>query len=181
METLYRYFDAQGALLYIGVTSRINRRMREHWESSEWFAKIARCEFQQFPDRKSVLEAEREAIISEKPLHNYAHNRPKREKLARLDVDAPEPGISAKFKTKPSRDGKESRHAINLRLVQIKPMHPANLLHEALGVPQYAVRQAIEAGQLGYVDLPNSTGTKMNRYVSGWQALDWLESLGAKP
>lgn len=179
METLYRYFDAEGTLLYIGVTSRINRRMREHYESSAWFAKVTRCEFEQFPDRKSVLDAERNAILSENPLHNN-HHKPRSRCRSTFDEN-PEPGVDAAFDAKGTWREKGSHHAVTVRLAEIAPMHDWNRLHEALGLPQYVVKRALENGEIGYIDIPNKVGTKFCRYISGWQALDWLESIGAKP
>ena len=74
---LYRCFDADGDLIYIGCTSNVKRRLSAHRASralaSRWLsAFMARHEIEgPFPDRAAGLAAERRAIQSEQPLFNY--------------------------------------------------------------------------------------------------------------
>lgn len=75
--SLYRHFSRDGALLYVGISLRPLRRLGEHGDS-KWFDEIAKVEMERFPTRLHALTAEREAIISERPIHNVIHNRPKR-------------------------------------------------------------------------------------------------------
>lgn len=70
---LYRHYDSEGNLLYIGMSLHILARLYQHSTSSNWFENIARIEIQHYPDRASVLKAEKEAIKNEKPRYNY-HN-----------------------------------------------------------------------------------------------------------
>ena len=69
-QVLYRHFDKDGVLLYVGVSGRLMRRLKEHHQNASWFSRIARVDVEHYPDRQSVLKAEIEAIQREKPLFN---------------------------------------------------------------------------------------------------------------
>lgn len=72
-QHLYRHFDKDGRLLYVGISLNAVARLGGHRASSQWFGDIARVDIEVFPDRKSVEEAERNAIRQEKPIWNKAH------------------------------------------------------------------------------------------------------------
>lgn len=73
--SLYRHYDAEGALLYIGISLSWPSRTREHAGGSRWFDQVARVEIENFDTREEALTAEREAIKREKPKFNVVHNR----------------------------------------------------------------------------------------------------------
>lgn len=68
--SLYRHFDAAGALLYVGVSDNPASRLRQHLVTSDWAGEIASVTLAWFDDRQSALCAETIAIMTEKPLHN---------------------------------------------------------------------------------------------------------------
>lgn len=68
--TLYRYFDSDGQLLYVGITGDNTKRQSQHRRNSFWFGEIASATFEHFDDRISALEAEATAIQEEKPKFN---------------------------------------------------------------------------------------------------------------
>jgi predicted GIY-YIG superfamily endonuclease len=70
---LYRHFDEQGELLYVGVSLHVIRRLIEH-RASEWSQDIARIEIEYHPSRKAALKAETAAIAKERPKFNVAQN-----------------------------------------------------------------------------------------------------------
>jgi DNA-binding XRE family transcriptional regulator/predicted GIY-YIG superfamily endonuclease len=74
MTALYRHFDSDGRLLYVGIALNVFRRTREH-ESSSWFASIQRIEVEHFSSRKDAEAAERAAIKNEKPVYNESFAR----------------------------------------------------------------------------------------------------------
>lgn len=74
IHKLYRHFSKTGDLLYIGITSRLNIRLREHEKGSPWWGEISRIEIETFSDRESLIDAEKMAILKEKPLYNIHHN-----------------------------------------------------------------------------------------------------------
>jgi predicted GIY-YIG superfamily endonuclease len=75
METhaLYRFFDAGGDLLYIGITNDPGRRWGRHATDKPWWIEVDRIELERYPDRTSVLDAEQKAIKEERPRYNVLH------------------------------------------------------------------------------------------------------------
>lgn len=71
---LYRFFDAQGALLYIGRTNDMNRRGDHHARNQGWWPDVARCTVEFLADFEALVDAEIAAILAEKPRHNIIHN-----------------------------------------------------------------------------------------------------------
>ncbi len=76
---LYRHFAADGSLLYVGISVRPLTRLGEH-EESRWIDKVSRVDMERFPTRDAAIDAERNAIVSERPIYNIVHNRPKSER-----------------------------------------------------------------------------------------------------
>lgn len=70
---LYRHFDSQGALLYVGVSYDPDMRWHGH-SKSEWRPQVdrARSTEEWFTDRESAEEAEEAAIAKEGPRFNKA-------------------------------------------------------------------------------------------------------------
>lgn len=74
-HALYRFYDEAGQLLYVGITLDPGGRWKTHSKDKPWWGDVARVTVETHPDRPTVLEAERTAIIAEQPLHNVQHNR----------------------------------------------------------------------------------------------------------
>jgi predicted GIY-YIG superfamily endonuclease len=74
MTTLYRLYDHDARLLYIGIAEKWATRMGQHAADKTWWPDVANVRFEQLPDRTEALTAEREAISTERPLHNIVHN-----------------------------------------------------------------------------------------------------------
>lgn len=74
-HALYRFYDAAGALLYVGITLDPVARWRQHRDDKPWWTDVAHITVDTYPDRATVLDAERAAITRERPLHNVQHNR----------------------------------------------------------------------------------------------------------
>lgn len=72
---LYRYYDARGVLLYVGITKDPIRRRRDHQSHSEWYPHAVEPLIEWFEDRKSALRAERDAIRDEAPVFNVVGAR----------------------------------------------------------------------------------------------------------
>lgn len=73
---LYRFYDADNVLLYVGITMNPSQRWKSHSEEKAWWFDVATVRSQRFDSREEVLKAERQAIRSERPLHNVVHNAP---------------------------------------------------------------------------------------------------------
>jgi excinuclease UvrABC nuclease subunit len=67
---LYRHFDKDGRLLYVGIAVSTLARLAGHRSGSHWFGQITRIEIERFPSQCAARQAELEAIEREKPLHN---------------------------------------------------------------------------------------------------------------
>ena len=72
---LYRYYDAAGRLLYVGISFNAIARAIQHRAHKDWWVDVVRMEVEHLPTRADALEAEREAVRLERPLHNVALNQ----------------------------------------------------------------------------------------------------------
>ena len=70
-HVLYRFFNSEDELVYVGISLSGLRRMSQH-SRKPWWSEVARTELVHFPDRESAREAERIAIRDEAPLYNIA-------------------------------------------------------------------------------------------------------------
>lgn len=68
--SLYRYFDAAGLLLYVGITRRMSARLLQHARQAEWWPRVSDSTIEHFPDSRSAAAAEAEAIRRELPIFN---------------------------------------------------------------------------------------------------------------
>lgn len=167
---LYRHFAADGALLYVGISLSAVHRLSGHKDHSHWFGDITRVEIQSFESRAAALAAERVAVKEEKPRHNIHHRWSLRDEAKRSRQQAQIDALRER-----------SRADIVRRIVSIDICYPENRLPLPLRLSQ--VRKYMDDGNLGFIEFPNATGTKMKRYVTGWQLIDfmgWLESRGTQ-
>ena len=72
---LYRHFDSEGQLLYVGVSLNALGRLQEHRQTSHWSGSITRVDITHWRSRQDSLLAEQMAIKAEKPLFNKQHMR----------------------------------------------------------------------------------------------------------
>lgn len=68
---VYRFFDADDRLLYVGITDDPKGRWKAH-AKREWWHQVARHAITWHDTRADALAAEAAAIASEGPLHNVA-------------------------------------------------------------------------------------------------------------
>ena len=71
---LYRHFDSNGTLLYIGISLSTLNRLGQHKDNSHWFNSISNITIEKFNTREEALLAEKDSIINEKPYYNTIHN-----------------------------------------------------------------------------------------------------------
>lgn len=70
---LYRFFDASGRLLYVGISLHAAQRASQHRAEKAWWPKVARMEVERVDgDRSDALAAELAAIQTERPIYNIA-------------------------------------------------------------------------------------------------------------
>jgi Nuclease subunit of the excinuclease complex len=69
---LYRFFDADGALLYVGKSINVWRRLGAHRRGSEFYPEAASVTLQRgFGSESELAAAEAAAIRAERPRYNY--------------------------------------------------------------------------------------------------------------
>jgi predicted GIY-YIG superfamily endonuclease len=79
MTALYRHYDADGTLLYVGISDVLESRTREHMKHSPWARWAARREVEWLPTLAEATLAEVSAIRAEHPVFNTVHNDEHRE------------------------------------------------------------------------------------------------------
>lgn len=67
---LYRCFDAEDRLLYVGISFKVWARWQQHSLRSPWFHEVRKVTIERFESRGHAADAEREAVAKEKPVHN---------------------------------------------------------------------------------------------------------------
>lgn len=72
---VYRHFDKDGTLLYIGMSKSALSRLTGHMRTAPWIWSVARVEIERHETRRAALDAERAAIRAETPLFNDRHAR----------------------------------------------------------------------------------------------------------
>jgi excinuclease UvrABC nuclease subunit len=92
LNLLYRMFDTDGRLLYVGIStaSLTFERMRSHKTSSHFFSLVRSITIEHFPSQRELREAEARAIKDECPIYNKQHNQQRCPDCGRL------PGVHAR-------------------------------------------------------------------------------------
>jgi hypothetical protein len=73
LHALYRFYDRDGALLYVGISVNAPGRFAQHRHDKPWWADVARIDIEPHRGRDEVLAAERAAIRAEAPRYNVQH------------------------------------------------------------------------------------------------------------
>lgn len=69
---IYRLFDTDDVLLYVGVTGNLRERLGNHSRTQRWWPEVARKAVEWYPTRTEAEDAEKRAIREERPLYNRA-------------------------------------------------------------------------------------------------------------
>lgn len=70
---LYRHFDADGGVLYVGISTRPWVRQAAHARQSEWFGAVSSVSLEWFACQEDACAAEASAIRIHRPKHNKTH------------------------------------------------------------------------------------------------------------
>lgn len=71
---LYRFFDFDGLLLYVGITDNPQVRWAAHARSSKWWPQVGVVHTEWLANRSEAEAAEMAAIHHEGPVHNVNHS-----------------------------------------------------------------------------------------------------------
>jgi predicted GIY-YIG superfamily endonuclease len=70
MAKLYRHYDVDGNLLYVGVSLNAVARFVQHRATKNWVDEVTMITIEAYPTREAAFKAERLAIQTERPKHN---------------------------------------------------------------------------------------------------------------
>lgn len=68
---VYRAYDADQRLLYVGISVNLDGRLSKH-HSSAWWPAVVEIAVQWFEGREAAKAAERRAISEEHPIYNVS-------------------------------------------------------------------------------------------------------------
>lgn len=72
---LYRLFNNEGDLLYIGITKQRYERWRQHEKTQPWIKEATTWKWELILPWLNPHEVEKAAIKAERPLYNIIHNQ----------------------------------------------------------------------------------------------------------
>jgi hypothetical protein len=72
IHILYRCFDVAKSLLYVGMTSNPEERIKQHRADKPWWGDVDHMTIQKFRNRRALAIAEAVAIHPENPKYNIA-------------------------------------------------------------------------------------------------------------
>lgn len=73
--SLYRLYDIDATLLYIGIAGNPGRRFEQHAKDKPWWGHVTDVRLEHFLTREAAILAEADAIRTENPKHNIMLNR----------------------------------------------------------------------------------------------------------
>ena len=160
--SLYRHFNEEGELLYVGISLSAIQRLGQHKEHSDWYQSIASVTLEHFETREEALKAEREAIFRERPLHNIHHRYSSKQAQRKADEELTELA--------------QSKEDLTARVVYLNPVYTLESAAEALCVSKRLLMLWVREGKIGYFTMPSKTG-KPVPFISGWQLIEYIESM----
>jgi len=163
---LYRHFNSEGVLLYVGISLNTASRLYQHKKFSKWFDDISEVKIESFDSRAKALKAETKAIKKESPICNIQHN-----KTDHFDEIEKQPTESFEG------------NVLTKRVVHYRSLYTLIEAGKELGFSAGKVKSLIESGRLGCVVF----GTRIYRgeerdvlMVTGFQIIDFIENLEVK-
>ncbi|MFJ6729416.1 GIY-YIG nuclease family protein [Streptomyces sp. NPDC091281] len=83
---LYRLYDADDRLLYVGITSNPKTRWGRHARDKHWWPEVARKAIEWFETRKSAERVEKIEVEEQHPKYNRTFNGTRRRELQNEDA-----------------------------------------------------------------------------------------------
>lgn len=174
---LYRYFDKDGNLLYVGISINAMLRLSQHRCTSSWYQEADKVKIEKFERRSDAIKAERKAIRDESPAHNIRHQKNAQEdELETIPLD--------KARTLDGRN-------LIKRVVHYKPMYKlgeaAEIIFNARSTAR--LKAKIESGEASAILVKEKMRTVAigknkgqqriyREYVmTGWQVIEFIEAL----
>lgn len=177
---LYRHFDENGTLLYVGVSLSAMHRLGQHKEHSHWYERIKNVTIEKFETRESALHAETMAIVHEKPEYNIAKKAIAQKIRKQIEEEERQKQIEEEEKQKHRKD----KELLLRRFVWFNPFYSVRETADILRVSEPTIKSLIESNRLGAVIIGEKQvngrwGIKTRRRygVTGWQLIDFIETM----
>tara|TARA_R100000541_G_scaffold49745_1_gene56866 strand:- start:486 stop:1007 length:522 start_codon:yes stop_codon:yes gene_type:complete len=157
--TLYRHFDIDKKLLYVGVSLSWSKRLKQH-RISYWHDKIHTVTLEQYESREKAIQAERQAILKENPIYNIQRYKNMKEER-KLSKQILEKSVS--------------RFVGNF--VNFKLSYSLKEVKEMTGLRMKDIEWYIEKNILSYYETTYRDGCIPKKRITGWCVIDLLENL----
>lgn len=162
-QYLYRHYNKEGALLYVGISLNAINRLGQHKDHAHWFDLISKVEIESFSSRCEVRKAEIVAINKENPLYNLQRPSLKEEKTTYQDA----------------------KDVLIKRIVSFNAVYKIDDICNVLGIRRTSVLKEIEKGTLSCIEIDgtvrsNIPNPKKIIRITGWQLIDYIEQLERK-
>ena len=171
---LYRHFDKNNNLLYVGISLSTFNRLSQHKDHSGWFYGITNVTIEHFPTREEALAAERKAIKSEAPKFNIAMRKTMAEieKEEREQKRITQLAMAEKFKLVQ----RYVEHQLAYKLIDVR---------QILNITSNELNRHVAEGRLSTFEVEGRMSTKTNQImmktmVSGWALIDFVNYLENK-
>lgn len=130
---VYRAFDQDNRLVYVGCSKNLFDRLIHHRNNSWWSPQVSRVTARVYPDKLSGRRAEQEAIATEMPRWNVQGRWATRHTWSPSDYADYERAYVNAYRMTPARE----RHLSSIRRAAV-----------ALDVPQIAIRRPVRGEEV---------------------------------
>jgi excinuclease UvrABC nuclease subunit len=171
---LYRHFDKNNNLLYVGISLSTFNRLSQHRDHSKWFFNITNVAIEHFATREEALAAERKAIKSENPKFNIAM----RKTMAEIEREQKEQHRLTQLAL-------EEKFKLTQRYVQHQIAYKLDDVRNILNITSSELNRHVAEGRLSTFEVEGrmsykTNEIKMKTMVSGWALIDFISYLEKK-
>jgi excinuclease UvrABC nuclease subunit len=169
---LYRHFDAEKKLLYVGISLSTFARLSQHKDHSPWFEQVMTVEIEHFETREEAMAAERKAIKMENPQFNIAM------KKTLAEIAKEEKVLFAE-----TRRVLEESAKLVTRYVDYRIAYQLDEVRLMINMTKGEMEKHVEAGNLCTFEVEGKKSwhpVKMKKMVSGWSLIDFIDYLERK-
>jgi excinuclease UvrABC nuclease subunit len=169
---LYRHFDAEKKLLYVGISLSTFARLSQHKDHSPWFEQVMTVEIKHFETREEAMAAERNAIKTENPKFNIAM------KKTLVEIKKEEREFFAE-----KRRAIEEKESLINRYVDHRIAYQLDEVRLMINMTKGEMEKHVEAGNLCTFEVEGKKSwqpVKMKKMVSGWSLIDFIDYLERK-
>ena len=166
---LYRHFDVERKLLYVGISLNTFARLSQHKDHAQWFEKVAVVSIEHFETREEAMAAERSAIKMESPKFNIAMKKT----LVEIKKEERE------FFAETRRVLEESAKLVN-KYVDYRIAYQLDEVRLMLNMTKGEIEKHVGDGNICTFEVEGKKSwqpVKMKKMVSGWSLIDFIDYL----